>query len=294
VACAVSPRRSGESFVVAGGDVEVRVVGTRFTVERADDGALAVAVFHGAVEVATVGDTRRLSPGDRLAIGQDGTMEMAAATGTDRRRAFALLSGEPTNRASIGDPQESSEPGVQSPFLAPGTAPAKDTGSGSHRARAADLQHWRSLALEGRFNEASRGLKAYLHRTHEDKDAWSLLADCERKQERWPQSVEAYRKVIGLAPGAEADRARFRAAAILADRMGDHQGAAALLEQYLEGNGRGMRGEAMVRLGAAWLAIGRTQEARRMLTRVCAEFAGTPEGKRAREVLESLNTKDSI
>jgi len=273
----------------------IRVVGTRFTVERADDGALAVAVFHGAVEVATVGDTRRLVPGDRLAIGLDGTMEMAAATGTDRKRALALLSRELTNRTAIPDLQ-ASEPGVQSllPAPGPGTAAAKDTGSRSHRAEAADLQHWRSLALAGRFDEASRGLRAHLHRTQGDTDAWSLLADCERKQQRWPQAVDAYRKVIDLAPGAQAGRARFRAAAILADRMGDHQGAAALLEQYLAGNDKGMRGEAMVRLGTAWLAIGRTQDAQRVLTRVCAEFAGTPEGKRAGELLESLNAKDAI
>jgi hypothetical protein len=62
VTCEVAPRRGRPPFVVQAGSTRVRVIGTRFTVTRQDDGA-RVEVVHGVVEVASGGRTYLLSAG---------------------------------------------------------------------------------------------------------------------------------------------------------------------------------------------------------------------------------------
>ncbi|HEY2516678.1 MAG TPA: FecR domain-containing protein, partial [Polyangiaceae bacterium] len=64
VTCEVAPRRGRPAFVVDAGEVRVRVVGTRFTVERDGGGAL-VRVDHGVVEVSSRGAVTTLHDGDR-------------------------------------------------------------------------------------------------------------------------------------------------------------------------------------------------------------------------------------
>lgn len=52
-------------FVVASDDWEVKVLGTRFRVERRDDGGVAVAVFEGRVRVTGHGTVASLAAGER-------------------------------------------------------------------------------------------------------------------------------------------------------------------------------------------------------------------------------------
>jgi hypothetical protein len=63
VTCEVAPRRGRPSFVVDAGEVRVRVVGTRFAVERDGSGA-RVHVDHGAVEVTSRGAVTMLHDGE--------------------------------------------------------------------------------------------------------------------------------------------------------------------------------------------------------------------------------------
>jgi hypothetical protein len=61
--CEVAPRKGRPPFVVQAGDVRVRVVGTRFAVQRSGS-AVRVTVSHGAVEVSGASQTVMLHDGE--------------------------------------------------------------------------------------------------------------------------------------------------------------------------------------------------------------------------------------
>jgi len=63
VTCEVAPRRGRPAFVVDAGEVRVRVVGTRFTVQR-EGSTAGVHVDHGAVEVTSRGAVTMLHDGE--------------------------------------------------------------------------------------------------------------------------------------------------------------------------------------------------------------------------------------
>jgi transmembrane sensor len=72
------------AFVVAAGDTEVRALGTRFLVRRADD--VRVALAEGRVAVAAFGDMQMLEPGESVRvsggrIGDPARTDIAALTG---------------------------------------------------------------------------------------------------------------------------------------------------------------------------------------------------------------------
>jgi len=56
--------RAGRPFVVQAGEVEVRVLGTRFELARRTNGSVDVAVAHGVVQVAAAGETVLLRAGE--------------------------------------------------------------------------------------------------------------------------------------------------------------------------------------------------------------------------------------
>ncbi|MBW7947314.1 MAG: FecR domain-containing protein, partial [Sphingomonadaceae bacterium] len=72
------------AFVVAAGDAEVRALGTRFLVRRAD--GVRVALAEGRVAVSAGGATRMLEPGEAVrvsggGIGEPAPADIAALTG---------------------------------------------------------------------------------------------------------------------------------------------------------------------------------------------------------------------
>lgn len=64
VTCDVAPRASRPPFVVQAGDVRVRVVGTKFRVERQGRSDVRVVVTHGRVEVSRGGETQVVTDGE--------------------------------------------------------------------------------------------------------------------------------------------------------------------------------------------------------------------------------------
>lgn len=84
-------------FVVRGGNIAVRVVGTRFFV-RVDDAAEPVGVSQGRVEVRRGGTELVLGPGDAARQGSDGRL-VAAQDDIERRLAWRdgrlIYSGQP-------------------------------------------------------------------------------------------------------------------------------------------------------------------------------------------------------
>lgn len=79
VDCEVAPRKGRPPFVVLAGDVRVRVVGTRFVVQRAPEG-VTVRVDHGAVEVARGGETKLLHDGEQWSEAKAAEAPKAAPT----------------------------------------------------------------------------------------------------------------------------------------------------------------------------------------------------------------------
>jgi cytochrome c-type biogenesis protein CcmH/NrfG len=146
------------------------------------------------------------------------------------------------------------------------------------------------MIVENRLDDARTGLTGHLKRSPLDTTAWSLLADCERKSGRWGQSVAAYEKVIALAPAGERRRAKYRAAAILQDQLGDHGRAASFLEDYVKTSAGGdpVLAEAMVRLARSYLQLGRQTRAKQLLLQVTGEHGGTRAATRASEMLKTL------
>jgi FecR protein len=118
VTCEVAPRRGRPPFVVDAGEVQVQVVGTRFTVTRSAE--TSVEVDHGVVEVATGGVVTVLHDGERWPAAST-----APAGGAPEVPGSAEPSpGAPGGRPAAAAPRGS---GRVDPAVAPVDAPAPRT-----------------------------------------------------------------------------------------------------------------------------------------------------------------------
>ncbi|HEY8077962.1 MAG TPA: FecR domain-containing protein [Labilithrix sp.] len=81
VDCEVAPRSGRPPFVVAAGDVRVRVVGTHFIVRRAEEN-VRVEVMHGRVEVARAGELVVLHDGESWPSAKSTAVETPAPSVT--------------------------------------------------------------------------------------------------------------------------------------------------------------------------------------------------------------------
>jgi transmembrane sensor len=194
IACDVT-HREGRSFVVAAGGVEVRVVGTRFSVakEDAEGGArVEVRVERGTVEVRSPGGEIA-----RLAAGHS----WSQVTKTEKNEPVAEEGTEPAG-----------EPEVEAEAPAPRTAPAAKTHLGARvRPAAADareqFEQARSEWRAGRIDAAAKTYQALL--TSHPRDPRAGLAAFELGRLRMdklgdmPGAVQALQQAVALAPGAE-------------------------------------------------------------------------------------------
>jgi transmembrane sensor len=189
IACDVT-HREGRSFVVAAGGVEVRVVGTRFSVanEEAEGGArVEVRVERGTVEVR--------SPGGEI------TRVEAGHTWSRVTKTEALAGP---------DSEPATAPEAEAP--APRIAPAAKTHAGAH-ARSTDaaareqFEQARSEWRAGRIDAAAKTYQTLL--TSHPRDPRAGLAAFELGRLRMdrlgdmPGAVQALQQAVALAPGAE-------------------------------------------------------------------------------------------
>jgi hypothetical protein len=156
--------------------------------------------------------------------------------------------------------------------------------------KGAGLAHLRKLVFDGRLEEAEAALRERLDQVPGDTESQMLLADCLKKMQRWDEAVAQYGQVIESAGPRTASRARFVAAVVLQDRLGDHAQAADLLERYLEQETgqRPLRAEAMLRLARARLARGQQEQAVELLKTVISQHQGTTIAIRARKLLDQV------
>jgi len=293
LACEVADREGAGSFSVETPGFSVRVTGTRFLVELgADERPARVVVSAGAVEVRSGHATHRLGQGRALELAADALVrEASAAELTALER---LLGGPPSARTELAGIEPPGQPDTDT---APPPAAHAAIGAGSTVARPAgsstsELERWRAWVIEGRLDEARSALRSHLESHPRDAAAWSLLADCERKRASWDDAVAAYDELVSLSAGEQADRARYKAALILQDRLGDHRRAIELLERFVEGGTSGgglLVDKARVRLARSLAATGKLSRARTQLEQVIENAADAETVAAARQLLEQLD-----
>ena len=288
IACSVEHRKKGERFVVKSGNVRVQVVGTRFSVVRNAAGVI-VSVTEGIVEVSEKKNAWQVTAGMQLVVDTHGNATRGSLDSAENRDITHLLNTRP---------QKSSQPPIEPGPVAtasepqPPELPAESQHPVPSAAQHTDvpLRLWQDWILDGRYNDARIALKAHVRTRPRDRQAWALLADCERKDGRWEESVSAYRRVMGLSPAGPRRRAAFRAAAILQDNLADHNSAIELLEEYVAtaSPADALAAEARIRLARSCLKVGRTHRARTLLEDVIANYPGTPVANRAETMLRLL------
>ena len=196
VECEVAPRRGRPPFVVKAGEVRVRVVGTRFAVER-DGASVHVTVAKGVVEVESHGDVQSVGAGESwppepAASATEAPAPIASASAAPVAPAPRRTSGV-ASRAATSAPKPAPEPEEEAPPApsAPPVAPRAPAATPQERYEsAARIEATDPMAALAIYGDLSRG-----------DDAWSA-------------------------------NALFAAARLEADR-GDRDRARALLGQYL-------------------------------------------------------------
>jgi transmembrane sensor len=197
IACDVT-HREGRSFVVAAGGVEVRVVGTRFSVanEAAEGGTrVEVRVERGVVEVRGAGPDAEIV---RVEAGhswlQVTKTEALAEPSSALEEAAPAIAPEPATQA------ETAAPAARSHVTARATRPAAaDARELFEQARG----QWRA----GKMEEAARTYQALL--AAHPRDPRAGLAAFELGRLRMDRlndmtgAVQALEQAVALAPGAE-------------------------------------------------------------------------------------------
>jgi FecR protein/Tetratricopeptide repeat len=256
-------REKGGKFEVAAGEYVVRVVGTKFSVTRQTESAIQVVVTEGEVAV--------LLPGGRRAAVVAG--ETRAFGGSEAVVAGGLAADD---HVDSGEYKEKLEP--QNKVL-------------KERAKSQlNLDVVRRQILAGETAKAESALRRHLNGAPGDTDAWSLMADCTRKAGNWKTAVGAYRKVISAGGPMSSNRARFMAAVILQDRLGQHVEAASLFRAYLKRNRahKPLEAETMFRLAGCNIQTGRQEAARELLAAILANHNGTTAAIQARRLISTL------
>ena len=154
IVCEVAPRSAGAPLVVQAGSVQVKVVGTRFSVTRIGEKA-RVAVEHGVVEVAAGGRVARVSAGE-VWPREAPVVAASPATTSD---APSVVEGGP-----VSDANPHSDTNPKSPASV-GVRPAGGGAAGPHTAygEAAQARFEAAAALErsepARAEDLYRGLE---------------------------------------------------------------------------------------------------------------------------------------
>lgn len=243
IACDVT-HREGRSFVVAADGVEVRVVGTRFSVstEHGRDGnRVEVRVERGVVEVRPAGGEHA----ERVAAGQSWSRETKVG---------AVPSAVPADAPPAHE---------ISPAPALADTPADEaTSTKAELPRAASTAAGRTHADSAKSSEAS-GSRALLE---EARELW--------RSGKVQAAADAYQRLVRDYPSdARAGLAAFELGRLRMDRLGDMAGAARALEQAVAlAPGSGFREDALARLVTASAAAHDLGGCSRARARYLAEF----------------------
>lgn len=249
----VAKRKAGARFVVETSGIEVRVVGTTFSVRSGE--APTVAVEEGVVEVWRAGT--------RVAAVTAGQTWPPVVVVTEPLDAGVVVVEEPVD-AGVAMPRP--------------------------KAIVLDVEAVTRLLVDRRFDDAQRVLETHLAKEPRDARAWTLMGDLFRRSGALERSVEAYGKAATFGDVETRTRARLVAAGVLQDSLKDNARARVLLAACLaEKRGpKALEAPVLVRLARLDVAEGKTAQARARLELVLKRHATTPSAVEARTLLESL------
>lgn len=294
VAVEAAPRAPNQKLSIGVDGYLVTVVGTRFLVEREDNRPLVVSVAEGQVMVVDPSaQVRLVRPGQRLSYAVDGSATITALEPRDTERIGAQLQLAP---AAVHDPRHGGDGEASSDSSSVPVDPTPperqeteldivQSGKATHLPDEASIRQW---LVAGDYAKAETALVARLESSPNDSALWWLLGECRRKLGAHAKAVAAYRKVVSLGGPAEANRARYQAAALLQDRLGDHQAAVSLLKEYVAAgaSNRPLDAEARLRLGRGLMALGQDAAARQVLEELSRRYPGTAEALQAERFLQ--------
>ena len=273
VAVDLPPVKGRAGLVIESGGYTVSVVGTRFWVSSKTD-SIEVGVVRGAVRVTDpAGKVRYVRAGSKLSALHADAMTVDAVSEADKSVLASLLSAE----SPMGKGGESRE----------AWSISDHSGAGHGPASLAEIQAW---IIGGQLEKAERALRARLARKPNDVKALNLWAACTRKAGRYQNTLKAYERLIRNTSASEQNQARFKAAALLQDRLGNHGAAVSYLKAYLNApaSQRSNTVEARMRLARALHALGRNGEYRSLLELIVREHGGTEAAVQASRRLEAL------
>lgn len=260
------------TFRVVAGQYEVRVLGTRFSVEYDPPAGFAVSVARGVVSVAAPGrDSTRLEAGDRLAV-------------TEGRWTLERDGGELPADADAGSAHAIEPTAVAAPVRE--RVEKKPHVLPSDRGPSTD---WRRLYLAGDYGGALRvarelGLERLALRL--DATALADLADSARLGGDPSAALHLLAALERRFPASEsASRASFLSGRLLA-RQGRHAEAISAFERHLERDpDRTYASETRGRLMEAYAATGERQRARAQAEAYLARYPHGPYRLLARSLI---------
>jgi len=242
--------KGDQRMVIASAAVDVRVVGTRFSVDVDAAGNTAVSVREGVVEVVprAGGQTRKLHPGERVEVRADGgdATEQAVRDAIDAE--LGPVAAAPPAPPETFDMAFDVDEQVAQPPRA----------SMSNPIAARKLTAARKLLRQGRHGAARERLRGLVESSAALRyrvEALTLIAESYTAQHDIPHAIEAYTRADALAPRHPAGHnARFALARLLERNAGDEKAAVAAYRRYLErapdGALASQAKQALCRLGA--------------------------------------------
>ncbi len=282
----VRPRTAREGrFEVTCGPYLVQVVGTRFLLERGDDGGLEVVVRDGVVVVAGGAREHRVEAGYRLTIDAGGNSTLAPVE-PSIERLTTLLSAVPASE--IPPMPRAPRGGDDDPPPVPPGVSLRDDAPAPPEVVPPTLEELRRRLLDGDVATTTEELEARVEEDPADADAWMLLATARRKAGDREGAVGAWREVMDRGDEATANRARYEAALLLQELPDGHADAIVLLQALLASpvGVEALGAEVRLHLAESLRAEGRAEEARPVLEDLTRSYPGTGPALTAREMLD--------
>ncbi len=274
--------------VSAGEALSVLKDGTVDRTEASSAETQMIAALLGEVDASPVGGAETADARE-LETAVSGRASLS--DGTNRKKGFASQFRATARSKSASSGKEAPDDAI---------AIHPDEGSKDSASASAELilpektpqgmELWRQWVLQGRFAEAEGSLTKHLADHPVDPEAYSLLADCQRKAGRYAEAVETYKKLTAIASDNQANRARFMAGVLMQENLKNHLGAAAIFDEYLS-TGKGtpiLRAKASVRLASSLIEVGELERAKRLLSRIADDYRGTSIGIQAKEMLDKI------
>lgn len=234
-------RNPGRRFVVEAAGVEVRVIGTIFTVTIADDAHVEVSVERGLVEVVA---------GDRVAeLGKGDSLRVPAQTDDSMEDVLIVDDDEPL----VGDTDDAGQVAVATQLRA--RTPRRPTSSGADAPSIESLLGQADAArATGDLGRAASALGTLVKAHPRDPraySAWFQLGKVQRNRGKHAAAARAFESCWKRSPrGALAEDARAEAAASWQD-SGRPERAAKAAQGYLERYPSGTHAARMAKIASS-------------------------------------------